>query len=378
MRVAIVHDWLFVDGGAEQVLRELIHLYPDAELFTLFDRLSPEDRKNILGGRPTTSSVLNRFPWVQRYYRWLLPLYPLGVSSLDVSAYDLIISSSYSAVKNVRVRSGQIHLCYCHSPMRYAWDLREVYLSELPWFLLGVARWILARLQSWDREGSRGVTGFACNSQFVAARIRRAYGRDSEVIYPPVHPVEFAPENAPENTPTAPSPAAQPYYVTASRLVPYKNIDAIVRAFALRPDAQLIVMGNGPELPNLRKIAPSNVRFTGHVDRDEWKQIMRGARAFIAAAIEDFGLTPVEAATAGLPVLALRAGGYLETVVEGKSGLFFNDAIAESIAASIDALEQYGIQWSAEQCAEHGRQFHPDHFYRTFNHWVKSHMNTAP
>lgn len=374
MRVAIVHDWLFVDGGAEQVLRALIHLYPDAELFTLFDKLSSEDRESILGGRSTSSSVLNRLPGVQRYYRWLLPFYPIGVSSLDLSAYDLIITSSYSAVKNIRVQPHQTHLCYCHSPMRYAWDLREAYLSELPRIMRGVARWILSRLQSWDRKGSAGVTGFACNSQFVAERILRAYGRESQVIYPPVHSVEIS----------APSPrsklvfGSQRYYVTASRLVPYKNIDVIVRAFALRPDLNLVVMGDGPELLNLRKIATTNVRLTGHVDREQWKQIMQGAQGFIAAAIEDFGLTPVEASSAGLPVLALRAGGYLETVVEGKSGLFFDDATPDAIAACIDALENHGIQWSADQCAEHGRQFYPEHFYRTFSQWVASHLNPAP
>lgn len=385
MRVAILHDWLFVDGGAEQVLRALLNCYPEAEIYTIFDQLEPELRREIIGGRCTTSSPLNKLPGVSRYYRWLLPLYPWAVSKLDVGEFDLIVSSSYAAVKNVKTRPGQVHLCYCHSPMRYAWDLQETYLADLPSLARPLARWILGRLRGWDKKGSRGVTAFAANSNYVAERIQRAYKRTATVIYPPVHSPDGAHGQDQHATPHAvPDPASDatphtvpPYFITASRLVAYKNIDHIVRAFALRPSQSLIVLGDGPELENLQKIAPPNVTFKGFVTRGEWSKYLSGAQAFIAAAVEDFGLTPVEASGAGIPVLALREGGYLETVVEGKSGLFFNSPDAESIADCIDRFTDEGIAWDANQCRAHAATFRPDVFYRTFQEWAESAWSKA-
>ena len=369
MRVAILHDWLFVDGGAEQVLRALLKCYPEAEIFTVFDQLQPDLRKEMIGGRSTMSSPLNKLPGVSHYYRWLLPLYPWAVSRLNVAKFDLIVSSSYAAVKNITIRPGQVHLCYCHSPMRYAWDLRDTYLEEVPKLLRPLARWILDRLRRWDEKGARNVSAFAANSKYVANRIERAYNRTATVIYPPVNaPINLNHAYNPEQRPT------EPYFITASRLVPYKNIDCIVRAFALRPSQTLVVLGDGPELQNLQKIATPNVIFKGFVTRSEWAHYLPGALAFIAAAVEDFGLTPVEASGAGIPVLALREGGYLETVIDGKSGLFFETPRAESIALCMDRFRDEGVAWDAAQCRAHAAKFRPDVFYRTFQEWAEFSM----
>jgi glycosyltransferase involved in cell wall biosynthesis len=231
VRVAVVHDWLDTWRGGEMVLAEILRIYPDADLFALVDFLPQADR-GALNGKRATTSFLQRVPFARAGFRFLLPLFPRAIESLDVSAYDLVISSSHAVAKGARTRPGQVHICYCYTPMRYAWDLRDQYLAQtgLDRGLRGfVAKRMLERLRTWDRAASKRVDHFVAISHYIAERIRRSYGRDSTVIYPPVavEPVE-------------PSPPRGSYYVTVSQLVPYKRVDLIVEAFRLLPERELI------------------------------------------------------------------------------------------------------------------------------------------
>lgn len=330
MKVAILQDWLLVNGGAEKVLRAICELYPDADVFSLIDKLADDDRKDITQGRVAKTTFLNRLPGIERFYRKLLPLYPLAVGQIDLSEYDLIISSSYSVIKNVRKKEGQIHICYCHSPMRYAYDLRESYLKTLPIFLRPLAKWILSCIAIWDKKRTSDVDVFIANSNYVAERIHRIYNREAKVIYPPIDIDRWKPKND----------INEAYYVTASRLVAYKNVGSIVDAFAINTSRKLVVLGDGPMREKWEEKASNNVMFKGHVDRNQQIEWIQNAKALIVAADEDFGITPVEAQAAGVPVIALRKGGYLETVIEDETGVFFNEPAADQIVKAIERLDE--------------------------------------
>ena len=336
LRVAIVHEWLVVPAGSEQVLREFVSLFPNADLFCLIDGLSDADRAELGVGHPRTS-FLQYLPGVARYYRSLLPIMPVAIASLDLSAYDIVISNSHAVAKGVQTRVDALHLCHCCSPMRYAWDLRDQYLSDAG-LDRGVRGWLarqtLERLRRWDLRASDGVTEFVAISEFIAERIERAYSRASTVVYPPVDVEFFTPDSSVER---------QNHYVTASRFVGYKRIPEIVAAFREMPDRRLVVIGDGPDRDRVAAAAGSNVLLLGRQDRHALRHELRRARAFIFAAEEDFGILPVEAQACGTPVIALGRGGALETVVDQgpeRTGQFFGEATASSIAAAVRAFEQ--------------------------------------
>ncbi|MDO1585249.1 glycosyltransferase [Rhizobium oryzicola] len=353
MRVAVVHDWLYTIGGAERVLQAILQCYPDADVFCLFDFLTPEDRAKI-GIRSTQSSFLQTLPFVRRSHRPFLPLLPLAIEQLDLSAYDLIISSSYAVAKGVITGPDQVHVSYVHSPIRYAWDLQHTYLARntnaITTFF---ARPLLHYLRMWDTRTAHGPDLLIANSHFVARRIRKIYGRDAKVIYPPVDL---------SNGETQASERG--HFLAASRLVPYKNIDAIVRAFADLPDEQLIVAGDGPEAKRLRAIATPNVSFAGFVSDQRMRELMGTAHAFIFAAEEDFGIISVEAQSEGTPVLALGRGGSCETVVNGQTGLFFDEPTPEAIAATVRQFRSQAQQFSAADCRDHASRFSAERFRR--------------
>ncbi len=286
MRVAIVHDWLVTLGGSELVLRELLQVFPQASVFTLIDKMPRADRE-LIGVGETRTSFLDRLPGIGTHYRSFLPLFPAAVRSLDVKGYDLVISNSHAVAKGVTTTDRQLHICYCLSPMRYAWDLREQYLRESgnDRGLRGaLARTVLGSLRRWDCATSDDVDVFVTLSTYIADRIRRAYDRDAAVIYPPVDTEFFTP---------GPTGNAGDYYVTASRFVPYKRIDLIVRAFASL-DRRLVVVGTGPDDRKVRAAAAGapNVSFAGHTTRERLRDLLRGARAFVFAADEDFWHQP--------------------------------------------------------------------------------------
>lgn len=359
VKVAIAHDWLVTLGGSELVLRELLRIFPDATVFTLIDKM-PEPDRSFIGVARSRTSFLDRLPGVASTYRRLLPLFPVAMSALDLGEFDLVISNSHAIAKGVRTRAHQLHLCYCLSPMRYAWDLRTQYLEET-----GLARGVrgyaanrvLDGLRRWDRATSTRVDSFITLSRYIADRIKRAYGRNATVIYPPVDVGYFDLEPGRR-------PGSGDYYFTMSRFVPYKRIDLIARAFAQLPERRLVIAGDGPDAAKVRAAAGPNVELVGRVERDRAKSLLGGARAFLFAAEEDFGIAPVEAQARGVPVIAYGRGGALETVRglddHAPTGVFFEQ---QSEAAIVDAVRRFeagagriepmACRANAERFAEH-------------------------
>lgn len=338
MRVAFVHDWLVVSGGAEKVTREILRTY-DADVFALIDFLSTTDREFILGGKRAKTSFIQHLPFARAHYRNYLPLFPSAIEHLDLSGYDLIISASYAVAKGVRKRPDQVHICYIHTPMRYAWLREDDYLEDHG--LSGIKAWIvrqtLRRLRAWDLKTNAGVDRFIANSANVARRVLELYGREADVLLPPVDTSRFTPYDG-----------AREHYLSASRLVPYKRVDRVIDAFRSMPERTLLVAGDGPDRARLEASAPTNVRFLGHVQQARLIQLLQRSRALIAAADEDLGLTPLEAQACGTPTIALRKGGYLETVKEGFSGIFFDHDRRDEISKAVDRFEGSTLASPAE------------------------------
>ncbi|SDO31696.1 Glycosyltransferase involved in cell wall bisynthesis [Methylobacterium phyllostachyos] len=368
MRVAIVHDWLYVVGGAERVLEQLLRIYPDADVFALFDFLPEADRARI-GYAKARTSFLQKMPFARTRHRVYLPLMPIAIEQFDLSAYDLIVSSSYAVAKGVLTGPDQLHVSYVHSPMRYAWDLQHTYLREsgCDTGLKGVlARVVLHRMRLWDVRTASGPNAIAANSAFVARRIRKVYGRTAEVIHPPIT-LSSQHYDGPRGN----------HFLVASRLVPYKNVEAVVRAFALLPDLQLVVAGSGPDAARLREIAGPNVSFVGFVSDEGLRQLMATARAFIFAAEEDFGIIVVEASAEGTPVLALGRGGARETVqVRGpqRSGMFFDRPEPEPIADCVRGFIQQEQNFTREACRAQADLFSAELFRKRFSRFVDEQM----
>jgi glycosyltransferase involved in cell wall biosynthesis len=353
MNVAVVHDWLDTWGGAELVLAEILEVFPDAALFALVDFLSAGDRAR-LGGRRAHTTFLQWLPRSRTAFRNYLPLFPRAIESLDVSRHDVVISSSHAVAKGVRTHARQLHLCYCYTPMRYAWDLRDQYLAQtgLDRGLRGfAARRMLGRLQAWDRAASARVDHFVAISSYIAQRIARCYDRPAAVIYPPV----------PLPPPVADHGPRQGPYVTVSRLVPYKRVDAIAAAFRLLPDRELVIVGDGPERARVEAAAGPNVRLAGHVGDAERDRHLAGARAFLFAAEEDFGIAPVEAQGWGTPVIAFGRGGAAETVRgladPAPTGVFFDAQTPEAIAAAVRDFEASGTRITGAACRANAERF---------------------
>jgi len=364
-RVAVVHDWLDTWRGGENVLSEVLSIYPQADLFSLVDFLPDAMRPLILGKRSRVS-FLQRMPGAARHFRVMLPLFPHAIESLDVSDYPLVISISHAVAKGVKTQRGQVHVCYCLTPMRYAWDLRETYLAAAGALLQGpkraLATGILDRLQRWDAAASKRVDEFIAISDFIRDRVRRCYGRDASVVYPPVDVDFFTP---------GPAPVSRRDYFTASRWVAYKRLDAIVEAFASMPDRRLLVAGAGPELDRVRSGASANVAFAGEVSRERMRELMRDARAFIFAAEDDFGIAPLEAQACGTPVIAYAGGGTLETISGGANGLeptgvFFAEQSATAITSAITAFEARVHPIDPDACRSNALRFSRELFRERF------------
>ena len=371
MRVAVVHDWLYTIGGAERVLKEILKCYPEADVFTLFNFLSEAECQQI-GLRKVRTSFLQKMPFVRKHHRAYLPLMPFAIEQFDLSAYDLIISSSYAVARGVITGPNQTHVSYVHSPMRYAWDLQHQYLRQSKReHGIGslIARVILHNMRIWDARTANGPDAMIANSNFVARRIRKIYGRASTVIYPPVD----------LSSASMIKPRAS-YFFAASRLVPYKNVDVIVEAFRELPDLNLVVAGTGPELARLREIATPNVTFLGWVTDEEMRERMAAARAFIFAAEEDFGIVPVEAQAEGTPVLALGRGGALETIKgegPGKTGLFFDKPEPGKIAECVRDFITTEGEFSRNACRKQAETFSSEVFGKEFMSFIEKQMSGA-
>jgi glycosyltransferase involved in cell wall biosynthesis len=369
-RIAIVHDWLDTWRGGENVLAEMCRIYPDADLFALVDFLRDIDRKKLQGKRATTS-FLQHVPFARSGFRAFLPVFSRAIESLDVSSYDVVISSSHAVAKGVRKHASQLHVCYCHTPMRYAWDLEEQYLQQvgLDRGLTGsVARAVLSRLRRWDRAASARVDHFAATSRYIAGRIERCYGRTSTVIYPPVT-ISPVPDPAPRGT----------AYVVVSQLVPYKRVDLLAEAFRSLPDRDLFVIGDGPERGRIAARAGPNVHLLGWLpdaERDRW---LATARAFVFAAEEDFGIAPLEAQAHGTPVIALGRGGAAETILgldtAAPTGVLFGEQTAEAIVASLHAFETNESRIRSEACRRNAERFTAARFRREFGGFVEARLS---
>ena len=331
-RIAIVHDFLYTMGGAESVLEQMLNVFPDADVFSLFDFL-PDNLRGFLRGKAVSTSFIQHLPWAQRNHRHFLPLMPLAIEQLDVSAYDLILSSSYCAAKGVITRPNQLHVCYCHSPVRFAWDLQKQYLQEsgmVRGLKSMMVRTLLHYIRMWDTRSANGVDVFLSNSRFIARRIDKTYRRRALTVYPPVNLESFTVGESRED-----------FYLTASRLVQYKRVDLLIDAFRQMPSRTLVVIGGGPEEKKLRAMAPKNVEILGYQPRERLVELMGKARAFVYAAEEDFGIVAVEAQACGTPVLAYGSGGLTESVVDGVTGLFFARQHVDDVIECIERFERH-------------------------------------
>ena len=351
MRVAIIHYWLVTMRGGERVVEALLDLYPEADVFTHVADVSAISPR--IAARLKGTTFVGRIPGARRLYQKLLPLMPLALERLDLSDYDLVISSEGGPTKGVLPRADALHVCYCHSPMRYLWVMPEGYLAELPAPLRPLAAWMLHRLRIWDVTTAARVDHFIANSATVSKRIRRFWRRDSIVVHPPVDLARFA------VAPDGPDEA----YLFASQLVGYKRADIAVRAFA-GSERTLIVAGEGAELAALRRIATPNVRFVGRVTDVQLAGLYARCRALVFCAEEDFGIVPLEAMASGRPVIAFGRGGVRETVVDGVTGLFFHAQTADSLRATLDRFEAMEARFDPATIRRHAEGFGRERFAR--------------
>jgi glycosyltransferase involved in cell wall biosynthesis len=328
-KVAIVHDWLVTNAGAEKVLKALIDIYPGADIFSIVDFLSKSDREAVMGGREAKTSFIQKLPFAKKHFRSYFFLFPLAIESFDLSEYDLIISSSWAVAKGVKKNADQLHISYCYTPIRYAWDLYDEYTANLSQPKKLFVQTTLRYIRRWDIKTLYRVDHFIADSIFVQERIKRTYNRDSVVIYPPVDTQNFSYE-----------PHKEEFYLSASRLVPYKKTKLIVEAFNEMPEKKLLVIGRGEEYKAIKEIAKANISVLGYQERDKLIRYMQKAKAFVYAAIEDFGIVPIEAMSCGTPVIALSKGGTAETVTDGKSGVHFHEQTKEDIIEAVYRFEK--------------------------------------
>ncbi len=369
MKIAIVADWLVTYAGSERVLEQMIAYYPQADVFSVVDFI-PEEARGFLRGKQPQTTFVQKLPGARRWYQRYLPLMPLAIEQLDLSGYDLILSSSHAVAKGVIVGPDQLHISYVHSPIRYAWDLQHQYLKEsgldrrwMGW----VARWFLHNIRMWDVRTQYGVDHFISNSRFIARRIHRVYGRDATVIYPTVDIDAFTLCEKKVDL-----------YLTASRMVPYKRIDLIVEAFAGMPEKRLVVIGSGPDLEKIRAKATPNVQLMGYQSQEILRDHMQRAKAFVFAAEEDFGIAPVEAQACGTPVIALGKGGALETVrglgvvSEVPTGVFFDEQTSTAIQSAVKQFESHQDVFVSAQIRVHAEQFSTMNFRKNYTNFVEA------
>ncbi|BCE00395.1 glycosyltransferase [Marinicellulosiphila megalodicopiae] len=367
MKVAVIHDWLIDFGGAEKVLKSIMNIYPDADVFTVVCAMSKDELSTLGINKPVTSTFIQRLPFGVKKYKTYLPLMPLAIQQLDLSEYDLIISSSYCVAKGVLTGPDQTHISYCHSPVRYAWDLQSQYLKESgieKGLKSMLARLFLNRIRDFDVRSSFAVDYFISNSSFISRRIKKFYRRDSNIIFPPVDTSDFKLEENKED-----------YYVTCCRLVPYKKVGLIVDTFNQLPDKKLIVVGSGPEFETIKSKAKDNIEMIGFAKYQDLIKYIQKAKAFIYAAEEDFGIVPVEAQACGTPVIGFGKGGLLDTVIDQKTGIHFKHQTVESMLEAIELFESQTTLDSPKQISEHALQFSRERFEAELQNYINKCYN---
>lgn len=361
-QIAIIHDWLDTFGGAESVLMQILHCFPEADLFSLVDFM-PREKRKFIENTHIKTSFLQKFPGSRKHFRNYLPFMPFAIEQFDLSGYDLIISNSHAVAKGVIARPDQLHISYIHSPMRYTTEMKFQYLREanLDRGVRGwVAKWMLYRLRQWDIASTNGVDSILTNSRFVQRRIQKTYRRDAEVIYPPVDTENFNLQKQKAD-----------YYVTVSRMTPYKRVDLIAEAFSKMTSKELLIIGDGPQREKVESIASSNVHVLGHLPFEQVRAHLKSARAFVFAAEEDFGIAPVEAQACGTPVIAFGRGGLRETVIENKTGVFFQNQTPDDLIDAVHRFEEIESTMNPQDISKHADQFSTTRFREELTQYVE-------
>jgi glycosyltransferase involved in cell wall biosynthesis len=367
LKTAIVHEWFVNYAGSERCVESFTNIWQDAPVFALVDYLNDDDRKIILKGRKAVTSFIQKLPFARTQHRKYLPLFPLAVEQFNLNEYDLVLSSSHAVAKGVLTNSYQLHICYCYTPMRYAWDLYHIYLKEAG-LLSGIsglaAKMILHKLRTWDIISSNRVDHFIAISNHISKRIKKTYNRDSIVIYPPVDVHLFECISDKED-----------FYLTASRMVSYKRIDVIVDAFSVMPDKKLVVIGDGPEMKKIKFKAGKNVEILGYQAFTSLKSYMQRAKAFIFAAEEDFGIIAVEAMACGTPVIAFNKGGASETVSDNNTGILFNHQSPQSVKEAVLKFESMQDKFDPSIIRAHSMQFGRNIFEEKIKQFIDEKSN---
>lgn len=371
LRVAVIHDWLTVKGGAEKALQAILEIYPKADLYTVVDTLPQKHRSWLKGHKviPCDNWVLRLFP---QQYRYFLPFMPRWVEKINLDGYDLIISSSHSVAKGVICHPDQLHIAYIYSPMRHAWDMQWEHIDN-GFFGKGIKAWLikcwLHKFRIWDTCSFLRPDYLIATSHFIQRRISKVCNRQAPVIYPPVDPLQRVAQKVPEKD----------YYLMVVRMVPYKRVDIVVEAFQQMPDKKLILIGEGPLLDKLRKQAETypNIDFKGYLADNEMIAYLQSAKAFIHMAKEDFGIAPLEAQSLGIPVIAYGQGGAKETVVDltvnqRATGILFHQQNSEALKETVDIFEEQGSKINSKDCIENAKKFSKQNFQTELSKMVNS------
>lgn len=364
MRTALVHDWLIDFRGAERVVEQIVQI-PELGITKLYTLLfsKKEFLSSPIGSMDVEESVLVKLPLSKRFYRQYIIFLPFAAEQFDLSEYDMVISSSHSVAKGVITRSDQLHVSYCHTPMRYVWDLYHLYLRQMgltKGIKGNIVRLIFHYVRMWDYLASKRVDLFVANSRYIARRIRKHYGREATVIYPPVDTERFMPSRRRDD-----------YFITVSHLVPYKRVDLIVRAFN-KMKLPLVVIGDGPDMRKVKAMSSPNVELLGRLSDQEVTEYMSKAKAFVYAAEEDFGIVPVEAQAAGVPVIAFSRGGVSESVLEGKTGILFQEQNVASLIGAVQRFIKHEDGFDPAVIRRNAERFSPQRFRQEFRDFVLS------
>jgi len=355
-KVAIVCDWLTNFGGAERVIEQIYKMFPDSPIYT---SLYNSEKMGGFEEVDVRTSYLQKIPGAKSHHQLFLYCFPGAFESFDLSEFDIVISSSHSCAKGIITKPETLHICYCHSPMRYAWDESHSYIQSYPFnrLLKKIIPRFIHKLRMWDRLSAERVDAFVSNSSLVKRRIKKYYQKDSYVIHPPVDTEKWTL-----------SVQEGDYYFAVGRMTPYKRFDLLVEAFN-KLDLPLRLAGVGPEFERLKSMANSNIEFLGRISDEELLENYMGAKGFLFPQYEDFGITPLEAMSCGRPVIAFRGGGSLETVIEGKTGLFFDEQTVESLIAAVERFESK--KWNYQKIREHAESFGNGRFQEELFDFIK-------
>ncbi len=362
MRIALIHDYLNQYGGAERVLEALTELFPDAPIYTLI--YDPKKMRGVFSNKKIRTSFLQKIPFVKSYHRIFPFLMPIAIEQFDLSNYDIVLSDSASFAKGVITKPETLHICYCHTPPRYAWDDSHKYIEEygFPKIIKRLIPFFMNYIRLWDREAALRVDKFICNSNFVARRIKKYYNRKATVIYPSVDTRAFYPVKSDGHQ------TKEADFLMVGRLLPYKRFDIAIEAFN-KMGKPLKIIGDGPEIKRLKKLAKKNIEFLGELSGEKLREYYQNCQALIFPQEEDFGIVALEAMACGRPVIAYRGGGALESVKEGETGAFFNEQTSEALMKAVKEFKPKNF--NPQKIRQHALKFSKDKFKKKIKNFVE-------